>query len=79
MMLWAGPASQLFAVNPHNFDFFFFLFFPLAFIAFYILNSLKNRNFKITKNDLKVYLPIYSIFFVSFLTVFLIAVIKNYN
>ena len=41
--------------------------------------TLKNRNFKITKNDLKVYLPIYSIFFVSFLTVFLIAVIKNYN
>lgn len=79
MMLWAGPASQLFAVNPHNFDLFFFLFLPLAFIAFYILNSLKNRNFKITKNDLKVYLPIYSIFFVSFLTIFLIAVIENYS
>ena len=79
MMLWAGPASQLFAVNPHNFDLFFFLFLPLAFIAFYILNSLKNRNFKITKNDLKVYLPIYSIFFVSFLTIFLIAVNEYYS
>ena len=79
MMLWAGPASQLFAVFSHEFNFFFFLFLPLSFIAFYILNSLKNRNFKITKNDLKVYLPIFSIFFVSFLTVFLVAVIKNYS
>ena len=79
MMLWAGPASQLFAMDPHKFNFLFFLFFPLAFIAFYILNSLKNRNFKITKRDLKVYLPIYSIFFVSFLTIFLTAVIENYS
>ena len=79
MMLWAGPASQLFAMEPHKFNFLFFLFFPLAFIAFYILNSLKNRNFKITKKDLKVYLPIYSIFIVSFLTVYLTAVIENYS
>ena len=79
MMLWAGPASQLSSGSPHRFSFIFFLFFPLAFIAFYILNSLKNRNFKISKKDLKVYLPIYSIFFVSFLTIFLTAVIENYS
>lgn len=77
LMLWSGAASQMISSKAYNFNIFIICFLSGALVTFYVSNSIKNRNFKINKSNIKIYLSFSSIFVASFLLEYLSAVIVH--
>ena len=77
LMLRAGAASQMLSNKPYNLHVFIIIFLSGALVTFYVTNSIKNRNFKINKSNIKIYLSFSSIFVGSFLLEYLSAVIVH--
>ena len=61
----------------YNFNVFVIPFLSGALVTFYVSNSIKNRNFKINKSNIKIYLSFSSIFVGSFLLEYLSAAIVH--